>query len=426
MPKELRTSARTRASKATNDVTILIIRRTRSGQQPNRRQTQPPSTKVPVKRSSRKPPVFAFLARSQEVINADANKQVRLFSLPRELLQQVASHLPLASLICLTLTCKEAAETIGTQSWANYKKEKRWSMDRNGFVELLARDWGDILDFCERCDTLHPPLPPPRRHRETKLTKLCLGQEAVIDYLPRDTTHGYVPVFVHVANAMGESQDYASKGATGPLIDTMSGSFTITKGNLTWSLDSSAQRIDGNLVVKHVHSFRSQTRDSVGVTDLLALPIRLCPHQSTTTITPKPSLNLRSSYHWSGHTKPVEQNGRLLTHVIASSFPASAQRAVDMTSLKSLTSTEQAQVSAAEAGEDVHWRCRACPTKFHVQRSGDAVEITSWHNFGRDLYHASKYWRMLVRRTGTTLGREKRNDEWWCLSRTVPDFVCEI
>ncbi|KAF3051729.1 hypothetical protein E8E11_006554 [Didymella keratinophila] len=414
MPKATRTSARSRASKASNDVTLSTNRLTRSGQQP-RLQNTVPSTKVLVKRRAPKPPAFAFLARSRDTINADPNRYLRLFSLPRELLQQIANHLPLISVICLTLTCKEAAEAIGTQSWANYKKEKRWSMDRNGFIALLARDWGDVLDFCERCDTLHPPLPPPRSHRETKLTKWCFGQEAMIDYLAKDATHGYSPVFVHIANAMEESQEFASKGTNGPLIDAMSGSFTITKGNLTWSLDSTAQRIDGNLLIKHIHTFRSQTRKSLSVTDLLALPIRLCPHQSTTTTTPKPS----------HRTRIVEQNGRLLTHVIASVFSASARQAVDMTLLKPLTSTEQAQVSAADAGEDVHWRCRSCPTKYRVQHSRNAVTITSWHSLGRDLYNASKYWKMLVRRTGTTLGRDKRNDEWRSQSRTVPDFVCE-
>lgn len=419
----MRTTAHSRASKLSNDVTLATTRRTRSGQQPNRQRNPPPTTKAPVKRRARKPPAFAFLARSQDVIDLDPNKNVRLFSLPRELLQQIAGHLPLISLICLTLTCKEAAEAIGTQSWANYNKEKRWSMDRHGFIELLARDWGNILDFCERCDTFHPPLPPPRSHRETKLTKWCLGQEAMIDYLPKDAVNGYSPVFVHIANAMGESQDAASKGAVGPPIATMSGDFTITKDNIAWSLHSSAQRIDCNLVVKHVHTFRGQTRKGLGVTDLLALPIRLCPHQSTVRSTPNPTIGLRS--YWGVGTKIVEQNGRLLTHAIASAFPPSAQQAVDMSTLKPLTSTEQAQVSAAEAGEDMKWRCRSCPTKYHVQRSGGAVTITSWHSFGKDLYHATKYWRMLVRRTGTTLGRDKRNDEWWSPSRTVPDFVCE-
>lgn len=424
MPKELRTSARSRASTANNDATLSTNRRTRSGQHPNHLRDPAPTIKPPVKRCAPKPPAFAFLARTQNAINADPNKQLRLFALPRELLRSITGQLPLISLICLTLTCKEAGEAIGTQSCANYKKKKR-SMDRNGLIKLLARDWGDILDFCARCDTLHPSLPPPRSHRETKLTKWCLGQEAMIDYLPEDATHGYNTVFAHIANAMGESQDFASKGADGPLIDTMSGRFTITKSNLSWSLDSSAHRVDGNLIVKHVHTFRSQTRKGLDIVDLIALPIRLCPHQSTATTMPKPSLNLRGSYYWSGPTKIVERNGRLLTCIITSLFPLPKRNPVDITSLKPLTSTEQAQVCAAEAGEDVHWRCRACPTKYQIQRLGNIVEITSWHNFGRDLYHASRYWKMQVRRTGTTLGRDKRNDEWWSPSRTVPDFVCE-
>lgn len=420
MPKAIRTSARSRVSKTSNDVTLSTDRRTRSGQQPSRRHNPLSSTKAPVKRRTPKPPAFAFLARSQDVIDADPNRQISLFSLPRELLQQIASHLPLISVICLTLTCKEAAEAIGTQSWVEYKKEKRWTS-----IELLARDWGDVLDFCGRCNAFHPPLPPPRSHRETRLTKWCLGQEAMIDYLPKDASHGYNPVAKHIGNAMRESQDFSSKGATGPLIETMSGNFTITKGNLNWSLDSSARRIDGNLVVKHIHTFRTQSRTFLHAKDLLALPIRLCPHQSTTTATPNATIGLRNWYS-NGRTKIVEQNGSLLIHAITSAFPSTALpwQGVDMTSLKPMTSTEQAQVDAANAGEDIYWRCRSCPTKYRVRHAGNAFTITSWHSFGRDLYHASKYWSMLVRRTGTTLGREKRNDEWWSQSRTVPDFVC--
>jgi hypothetical protein len=418
MPKSTRKSARSLVSKSSHDIAPLPNRRTRSGQQPlDQRASRLPTAKSTGNRRTTKPAALAFLARSRDVINADPNRQVRLFALPRELLQQIASHLPLVSVICLTLTCKEAAEAIGTQSWANYKKEKRWSMDRHGFIELLARDWGDILDFCPRCDTMHPPLQPPRSHRETKLTKYCFGQNALIDYLPQDASHGYNPVFVHIANALEESKDFVSKGDVGPSIDTLSGNLTITKNNLSWSLDSSGRRNGGNLILKHVHTFRSQTRKRLTVTDLLTLPIRLCPHQSTTMTTPERSRYIKG--------KAAEQNGRLLTFVIASAFPAADQLFVDMKSLKPLTSCEQAQISASQAGEEVYWRCRSCPTKYRVLHSKSAFTITSWHSFGRDLYHAMNYWRWMVRRTGTTLGMDKRNDEWWSPSRTVPDFVCD-
>lgn len=215
---------------------------------------------------------------------------------------------------------------------------------------------------------------------------------------------------------MEESKDFDSKGNVGLPIDTLSGDFTITKNNLTWNLDSSGQCVVGNLIVKHVHTFRSRKNKVASAKDLLALPIRLCPHQSTTTNAPERSRYINSKY--------AEQNGSLLIHAIITAFPGASQIAVDLKSLKPLAPSEQAQVSAAHAGEEVHWRCRSCPTKYRVLYSKDAVAITSWHCFGRDLYHASKYWKWMVRRTGTTLGPDKRNDEWWSPSRTVPDFYC--
>lgn len=411
MPKSTRSTARHRTSLQSHHVVLPTRRQTRSGQQSSSSAPAPASTT----RRTKKPPSLAFLSRTQHVINADPNRRTCLFTLPRELLVQIASNLPLVSVICLTLTCKEAAEAIGTESWAKYRKEKQWLMDREEFFDLLAKDWGDVLEFCPRCDTLHPPLQPPRSHRETRVTKCCFGQDAMIDYLPQDAIHGYNPVFHHIANAMEESKDSGSKHDVGPLIDTLSGNSTITKNNLSWSLGSSGQRIDGNLIVKHVHMFQSKTNKGLRATDLLSLSVRLCPHQSTTIATPE-----RSRY-----IKGAELNGLLLTHVINSAFPASARADISLKSFKRLTPSEEAQVSAAQAGKHVYWRCRSCPTKYRVQHSEDRFSITSWHCFGRDILHMSKYWKWLVRRSGTMLGSDKRNDEWWSPSRTVPDFVCE-
>jgi hypothetical protein len=413
MPRAPRTSKRSRASRSSDDVTASASRRTRSGQQPS----SLPPVKAPVARRVRKPPALAFLARSQDIINADPNRQNRLFSLPKELLEQIACHLPLASVICLTLTCKEAAEFIGTESWARYKKEKQWLMDTVQFHELLARDWGDILDYCLRCNTLHPPLQPPRSHRETKLTKWCFGQDAMIDYLPQDAVHGYNPLFVHIANAMEDSEEFASKGCKGPLVDTLSGDFTITKRSLSWRLVSSAQRVDGNLVLRHVHTLQTTADGNLNGTDLLDLPIRLCPHQSTTRHVPERSHYIKG--------KCSEINSRFLSQVITSVLPPAAQQKVDLSSLKDLAPSEQAQW-AENSEVAAIWHCRFCPTKYSVQCSGNQLLINTWHSFGRDIYHASKYWKWLVRRTGTTLGTDKRNDEWWSPSRTVPDFVCEL
>lgn len=418
MPKVTRTSAHSITAKSCHVVALSTRRRTRSGLQPTLRRPSTPNAGKLAPRRTPKLPAFAFLARNQELINADPNRTTRLFALPRELLQQIASHLPLISTICLTLTCKEAAETVGTQSWDKYKREKRWSIDREGFIELLSRDCGDVLDFCQRCDTLHPPLQPPRSHRETKLTKWCFGQDAMIDYLPQDALHGYNPVFQHIANAIEESKDFAKKGAVGPLIDSLYGSFTIVRGDIIWSLESSAQRIDGSLLLKHVHTFWSPKRRRLNPADLLALPIRLCPHQSTTTAAPARSNYLRG--------KCRELNNSLLTHVINAELVGPDRVPSKISSFRPLTPSEKAQVSAMQEGDAPYWRCRSCPTKYRVQHQEQMLSITTWHCFGRDLYHAGKYWKWLVRRAGTTLGPDKRNDEWWSQSRTVPNFICQL
>lgn len=358
---------------------------------------------------------IGFLTRSQDEVLADCNRRTGLLSLPKELIQHIADELPLESVICFTLACKEAMEVVGTHSWRRHKKEYRWSNDRPLFLNLLARDWTNTLKFCPGCNTLHPQLQPARSHRETKLTKLCFGQDAMIDYLPDDESHGYKPVFTHISDAVKASEEYASKQDTGPKISTLAGEFTITKRDIAWSLTSTGQCVTGNLIIKHVHTLQSKLNRSLRATDILCLPIRLCPHQSTTTELPKASM----------HIKGAKLNSALLTHVITSAFPAAAQTGVSMTPFKNPTPSEQEQILAAKAGHMGPWRCRSCPTKYCVEYVNNTLMITTWHSFGRDLYHASKYWKWLVRREGANLGHEKRNDEWWSPSRTVPDFVCE-
>ncbi|KAF2871094.1 hypothetical protein BDV95DRAFT_594994 [Massariosphaeria phaeospora] len=404
---------------------------TRNGAQPDRsaekvqrsmrnrtQQKSAPVAPAKTNRNRRLPqkPALESLARSQSELEADPNRQSRLFSLPRELVRDIANRLPLASTISLTLTCKEAADVVGTQSWAQYKKLKQWSDDRQAFSALLVQDWGHILEFCVRCNALHPPLQPPRSHRETKLTKCCFGQNAMIDYLPKDESHCYNLVFTHIFDAMKTSESFASKNSFGPEIDLLAGEFTIAKRSIIWGLASSGRRVDGNLVVKHVHTFQSMGNKALVAKDLLSLPIRLCPHQSTTTDIPERSMQMRGS---------IELNGPLFTHAILSVLPAAARTGVDVSAFKKPTPLEREQMDAVRAGDKAYWRCRSCPTKYLVEHASDKLTITSWHSFGRDAYHAWKYWKWLVRREGKLLGFDKRNDEWWSPSRTVPDFTCE-
>lgn len=224
-----------------------------------------------------------------------------------------------------------------------------------------------------------------------------------------------MPVLLHIDDAMKTTEDFASKSTSGPAIDALAGDFTITKGSVSWGLASSGRRVDGNLVIKHVHTFQSAGKKPLCATDLLSLPIRLCPHQSTTTELPERSRYIKGS----------ELNGPLLTHMITFAFPGAAGIRVNTTLFKKPTPSEQVHMSAAEEGDIRLLCCRSCPTKYIVHHASNKVTITSWHSFGRDKYHAWKYWVWFVRREGKLLGPDKRNDEWWSPSRTVPDFRCE-
>ncbi|KAJ4993795.1 hypothetical protein SVAN01_00849 [Stagonosporopsis vannaccii] len=412
MPKLTRRSTRTQAS------ALPTHRQTRSRTHPA------PATRPQVTHTRRppKPKPFAFLSRAQDIVTADPNRQLPLFSLPPPLLQRIADDLPLVSLICLTLTCHHAVVTLGTSSWALSKREP-WSMNRPEFVELFTREWGDVLTFCARCDTLHPLTKPPREHVPTGLTRRCWGPGASVDYFPRDGEgRGYSLVFAHIAAALDESAIHASPGATGPPISSLAGDYTVHRANLRWRVQSSARRVDGNLVLKHVHSFRHTLASSLKPHDILHLPLRLCPHQSTATAPPLQSRYLR---HASAY-----RNGPLLTHAICSSFPRAAGFRIDIDTgpFKRLAPSEHAQIAQQAAGENVLWRCRACATKYRVERAreGEQVVVTSWHCFGRDAAGAARRWREIVRRTGPMLGTETRNDEWWSKARGVSDFVCEV
>lgn len=358
---------------------------------------------------------------------ADANRSTSFLSLPAELIHEISGSLPLESAICLTLTCKALLGILGTSSWFDASVKKRWYRSevtglehRPLFLHLLASDAAD-LDFCERCNTLHPPLKPPRAHRPTKLTKYCFGPDALIDYMPHDSLKGYSLVFPHVQQALQASDPPMPSDGLGPSLDQLGGNFTIQCADVAYTLQSSARRIQGNLIIKHEHSLQTLISKRVlRATDVLSLPLRLCPHQTTSTQHPPHSR----------HTGSSLPNGPVLTHAIVAAFPAALRTGAPRSSaFRRPTPLERDQMAAADAGDDVLWRCRSCPTKFQIHHGSDneggELVITAWHCFGHDMYSAQKYWRMFVRREGEMLGKTKRNSEFYRLSKSVPDFSFE-
>jgi hypothetical protein len=73
-----------------------------------------------------------------------------ILSLPVELLQQIASHLPLASTAVFAFSNKYICHAIGQDSWVELTKE-RHKEDQIAFLCLIRDCW-----FCENCDEFHP------------------------------------------------------------------------------------------------------------------------------------------------------------------------------------------------------------------------------------------------------------------------------
>ena len=188
----------------------------------SRTQTSTTSTKGKNKPRPRKQNIAAVLEQYHTQTNVDPNHSSIMFRYPRELFAIMTSYLPEEALISLSLTCKLALQLIGSDCWTGLKRQGRHSLGRKTLMKYFCRD-SPGTDYCEYCNTLHPPLKPPRTHRETSLTKNCFSQWALVDYFPQVKTNdgpGYSLLWPHIKEAF-------DKGASDP------NSTDVLKGDLT-------------------------------------------------------------------------------------------------------------------------------------------------------------------------------------------------
>ncbi|KAL4991848.1 hypothetical protein BDW68DRAFT_151435 [Aspergillus falconensis] len=279
--------------------------------------------------------------------------------------------------------------------------------------ELLNRDSLE-LEYCLRCEILHPPLKPPHRHRSTKFTKVCFGQEASIDYWPQTLLGGYSVVLAHVEQAF---QSRPADLSQNPPVDLFSNDFTVPQGPLNYRLRSSASWIDGSLVLQQEYHLSTSSGSPLRVVDITSLPLRVCAHLTTSTSPPP------GAYR----STKTSANGPVLTHAIDTAFPTRLRRGIaGMKTFRKPTPSEEAQMTAAEHEPRFIWRCRSCPTKFRVRYSSakdGKFIVTAWHCFGREMWKALEYWKMFVRREGPSLGPKKRNSEFYVVPRAVSNFT---
>ncbi|KAI0833939.1 hypothetical protein F5Y06DRAFT_181572 [Hypoxylon sp. FL0890] len=368
--------------------------------------------------------VPSYLQRSEADASSDTNRKTLFVVFPCEIIQEILSYLRLESVICLTLTCKLALHVLGTSSWEDETIRKRRRRDpptklvpRRSFLELLSRDVeGTGWVFCKACNTLHPPPKRPSEHHKTKLTKCCWGPDGIVDYLPQgEDGLGYSLVWPHIKVAMTST----SLDSTEP-IDYLSGSFLVPHPYLNYTVSSSARRVNGNLILRHDYNFSPLLPEPpLKATDIIDLPFRICPHQ-TTSRDPPPENNYTDS----------KLNGPLLTHSIVSAFPVSKRtNAPESDAFRKPTPVESRLMASAGNDEEIIFRCRFCPTKWRVAYARgnksdrrDELIVAVFHCFYKQLSSAARYWHWFVRREGVSLGRERRNSEFWSPGRFYRDF----
>lgn len=302
---------------------------------------------------SPKPTRSTYLQRPQTDIETDPNLKLTLFRLPREIFDEVVTYLPAPTKVCLALSCKAAAHTLGPWTTACFLSQGNQIRDRT----------------FDR--TLRPFAARPSRSTS-------------VQSLP---------------------------------IDLFTGEFTTQLRSLDYHLLSSARWIGRGLVLKQEHRLRSST-GSLQSIDVTTLAFHICAHLSTTT-SPPPTRR---------HTKRQDPNGPLLTHAISTAFPRNFRRGIaGPKTFRPPSPAEQAQITASAHNKGYIWRCRSCPTKFRVEycSSNNRLDVTEWYFFGKELYKALEYWKMFVRREGTTLGPKTRNSEFYVVSRGIPDFAIE-
>ncbi|TVY64275.1 hypothetical protein LSUE1_G008842 [Lachnellula suecica] len=407
-----KSSTRTRTAK-TNTVTPTSLTK--------RKATQDETTAKGKDKKRVKTEFSSYLQRPHNEL--DPNRAIPLLNLPRDIFCEMTSWLDPATLICLSLTCKEILGLLGEDAWAGcnsklgyYSRIKGAPVrltSRQSLIELLGRDAPHLM-VCNVCIALHSPLKPPRQHRETKATKYCLGPWGTINYLPHDELGGYNLVWEHVLEAR-QSLTPESMDEPGPRIEFLDGDFTVRHDRLNYRLRSAGRQMGKHVVLKHEHIFYGTSPQSpLRVADIINLPVRLCAHQTTSTQKPEPGR----------YTKSKLPNS-LLCHSISAVIPAALRTGIPVASKFSTpTSIEKRQMDAAVS----LWSCRACPTKWRVRYSGVGAgefRFTAWHSLGDTAYRAQEYFRMLVRREASNLAAEKRNSEFFVANRQYLDFAVD-
>ncbi|KAH8159341.1 hypothetical protein CIB48_g8905 [Xylaria polymorpha] len=352
---------------------------------------------------------------------ADPSRKCVLTALPYELVQLISTFLPLRSVVCLTLTCKAALSILGNSSWRSSALRSNWYAERSELLKMLSREPvrdGVSLEFCQRCQVLHPSAPkPPANYHKPPRALSCRGYGSPMGHLPKsDSGGGYMLVFHHIHHVL-ETVPAESNSA----IEYLAGVYQVDFPKVTWTISTSARRVCGNLILRHRHVFRTVRSGSrLRPNRLMHLPVRICPHQSTSTERLPENQYIKTS-------KP---NGPLFLYSICAALHSKGQGSIeipDATVFRQPTRDEKRMMDLASDGQrdNTIFDCSRCPTKWRIDYDAEAnrseMAIIVWHCFFNELRMASSVWPGFVRRADP-IWRDNLNNEYWSKTRGFPDF----
>jgi hypothetical protein len=151
----------------------------------------------------------------------------------------------------------------------------------------------------------------------------CFYKDPVIDFWPR-TEDGAGPGYSLALSHLHQARQFVATPQNVNPIALFASDYTIQQGNIKYMLVSSGRRVEmrRHLVIMQEHRLMNVTPGEVlKAEDVLALPLRVCAHLSTTTAPPPQAEQGRSAYR---------KNGPRRSHTVMTAFSENVRRDFDL------------------------------------------------------------------------------------------------
>ncbi|KAI9880202.1 MAG: hypothetical protein M1830_004788 [Pleopsidium flavum] len=292
--------------------------------------------------------VCNFFTRAKDN-NGEERIRISLIELPVEILQFIASLLPVSSAASLALCNHSICHAIGTQFWHALRREDQ-SNPKLDFLLCLERDLRSFI-LCHRCLKLHrrDPVEGPKQRYYGNRERQCVKEDGVL----RNYAFDYNMKYKHVRLVMNAQRSGPSHGIP---LDALRHVWSRKNSNLKVWLEP---RIVADELLLRARSrvLMHFEREFKHVKKYI---LKICPHLT------------------------AHDDDNLLAHLITCRLSHLDNRPCLFC--------------------DGLRQCRSCPTEFQVEiedlgEAGVAVLVTAWNNLGSGRSPSDPKWRAHIYRS---------------------------